>query len=89
MAVVKDARIAARLPEDQAALIRTAAEAEGTTMTDFMVNAAVARAQEVLADQRVFLLDEATWAHFQATLDRPVDPKPRLAALFTEESVFE
>ncbi|MDQ1290053.1 MAG: hypothetical protein QG622_3619 [Actinomycetota bacterium] len=89
MAVVKDSRIAARLPEDQAALIRTAAEAEGTTVTAFMVNAAVTRAQDVLADQRVFLLDDATWASFQATLDRPVSPKPRLAALFTEEPVFE
>lgn len=89
MAVVKDSRIAARLPEDQAALIRTAAEAEGTTVTDFMVNAAVARAQDVLAGQRVFLLDDATWARFQATLDRPVSSKPRLAALFAEESVFE
>jgi uncharacterized protein (DUF1778 family) len=53
-------------------------------------DAAVARAHDVLADQRVFLLDDATWAwaDFQATLDRPVSPKPRLTALFAEEQVF-
>ena len=89
MAVTKESRIAARLPAAQAALIRAAAEVEGSTVTDSTVNAAVARAHDVLADQRLFNLGDAQWAEFLAVLDRPVTPKPRLAALFAEESVFE
>jgi uncharacterized protein (DUF1778 family) len=85
----KEARIAARLPVAQADLIRAAAETVGTTMTEFTVGAAVARAHEVLADQRLFRLDDAAWVQFLAVLDRPVVSKPRLEALFAEESIFE
>jgi uncharacterized protein (DUF1778 family) len=43
----------------------------------------------VLADRRLFVLDDSAWNQFMAVLERPVSHKPRLAALFAEPSVFD
>jgi uncharacterized protein (DUF1778 family) len=89
MSVVKDSRIAVRLSSEQDALIRCAADSEGRTVTEFTVDAAVQHARDVLADRRLFQLDEAAWVEFLAMLDRPVVHKPRLERLFAGESIFE
>ena len=89
MAVTKDSRIAVRLSSDQGALIRHAAEVEGTTITDFTVAATVAHALDVLADRRVFAIDDAAWNEFLAVLDRPVVHKLRLERLLAEPSIFD
>lgn len=89
MAVPKDSRIAVRLSSHQHALIRRAAEAEGTTVTNFTVVATVTHAREVLADRRACSIDDAAWAEFLAVLDRPVAHKPRLAKPLAEESIFD
>lgn len=86
---VKDSRIAVRLSSEQDALIRHAAEVEGASITEFTVAAALSHASEVLADRRVFAVDDAAWGEFLAVLDRPVNHKPRLAALLAEPSIFE
>ena len=88
MAVVKDSRIAVRLTSDQDALIRHAAEVEGTNITEFTVAATINHAIDVLADRRMFAIDDAAWGEFLAVLDRPVSHKPRLEKLFAEPSVF-
>ncbi|WP_250280740.1 MULTISPECIES: type II toxin-antitoxin system TacA family antitoxin [unclassified Frankia] len=87
--MIKSSRIAVRLPEEQDALIRVAAEVEGSTVTEFTVNAAVARAKDVLAEQRLFTLGSEAWTEFLTILDRPVTRKPRLERLLTEEPIFE
>lgn len=88
MTVVKNSRIAVRLSSDQDALIRHAAEVEGTNITEFTVAATMSHAVDVLADRRVFAIDDAAWTEFLAVLDRPVSHKPRLEKLLTEPSVF-
>lgn len=88
VAAVKDSRIAVRLSSDQGALIRHAAEVEGTSITEFTVAATMSHAIDVLADRRMFAVDDAAWNEFQAVLDRPVSHKPRLAKLLTEPSAF-
>jgi uncharacterized protein (DUF1778 family) len=85
----KNTRIAVRLSHEQDALIRHAAEAEGRTVTDFTVQAAVAHARDILADRRLFQLDDPSWTEFLSLLDRPIEYKPRLNKLFTEDSIFE
>lgn len=89
MTAVKTSRIAVRLSPEQDALIRHAADIEGTSITEFTVEAAVSRARDVLADQRLFMVDDAAWAEFSVVLDRPVVHKPRLERLFAAESIFE
>ncbi len=88
-AMAKTERFAVRLTAEQDALIRRAAEVEGTDLTNFTVTATLARARDVLADRRLFMLDDASWDEFQEVLDRPVAQKPRLAALFAEPSIFD
>ncbi|MED5814609.1 DUF1778 domain-containing protein [Mycolicibacterium sp. 050232] len=87
----KSERFAVRLTPEQDALIRRAAEVEGTDLTTFTVCATVAHARDVLADRRHFLLDNAAWAwaEFSALLDRPVQYKPALAELFAKPSLFD
>ena len=85
----KTERVAIRLTSEQNALIRRAAEVEGTDLTNFTVTATLAHAREVLADRRLFILDDAAWQEFLAVLDRPVTPKPRLERLFSEPSPFD
>jgi uncharacterized protein (DUF1778 family) len=85
---IKTERFAVRLTADQDAVIRAAAEAEGVDLTTFTVTAALAHAQDVLADRRLFVLDDAAWTEFLALLDRPATHNPRLENLFAEPSIF-
>jgi uncharacterized protein (DUF1778 family) len=85
----KTERFAVRLTAEQDALIRRAAEVEGTDLTNFTVTATLAHARDVLADRRLFTLDDAAWAEFVSVLDRPVSHKPRVAKLFAEPSIFD
>ena len=75
-------------PHIRTQLIRHAAEVEGTSITEFTVAATMNHAIDVLADRRMFAIDDAAWSEFIAVLDRPVRHKPRLEKLFSEPSVF-
>ncbi len=85
----KQARLAMRLTPDQDALIRDAAAVTGQSLTDFVTMAAVTRAEDTLADRRVFRLDEAAWAEFTAILDRPARRIPELAELLNERAPWD
>lgn len=85
----KHARLAVRLTADQDALIRDAAAASGQSLTDFVTTAAVTRAEDALADRRVFRLDDAAWAEFTAILDRPARPVPELTRLLGERAPWD
>jgi len=80
---------AVRLTAEQDALIRRAAEAEGTDLTTFTLTATLAHARDVLAERRLFKLGDVAWAEFLAVLDRPVSRKPRLEKLFTAKPLFD
>lgn len=79
----KEARLNLRLRAADDDLIRRAATEAGQTVSDFLTTSALERAHEVLADQRTFALDEATWDEFVALLDQPARPDPRLVELFS------
>lgn len=85
-ATTKDARLNLRLRATDDELIRHAAEQTGQSVSEFLTTSAVARAHEVLADQRTFVLDAETWNEFVALLDQPVRPDPRLVELFARPS---
>ena len=63
---VKDSRLAVRLSSEQDALIRHAAEVEGTSITEFTVAATLSHGIDVLADRRLFAIDDAAWNEFVA-----------------------
>lgn len=85
----KAARIAMRLTADQDALIRDAAATTGQSLTEFVTTAAVTRAEDTLADRRVFRLDDAAWAEFTAILDRPAEHIPELAKLLNDPAPWD
>jgi len=80
-----DLRIA---PEDKQ-ILRTAASTSGRTLAQFVLESAIARAQETLPDRRAFGLDAVTWETFITALEAPPRPLPRLERLLGERSVFE
>lgn len=81
----KEGRLSLRANPRQESLIRQAAEVQGKTVTSFVLDSATATAQQVLADQRTFLLEPAVWEEFLAALDRPVSRKPRLESLLRQK----
>lgn len=89
VSMAKTERFAVRLTSEQDALIRRAAEVEGTDLTNFTVTATLAHARDVLADRRLFVLNTPAWSEFLAMLDQPVSHKPRLKQLFAEPSIFD
>jgi uncharacterized protein (DUF1778 family) len=69
--------------------LQEAAAARNKTVTEFVLDAAMTEAAEVLADRRLFLLDDEQWEAFLAALDAPTKPRPRLESLLREPSVLE
>jgi hypothetical protein len=57
-------------------------------MSDFVMESALVRAEETLADRRVFVLDDEKWTAFQAALDAPVRPMPGMRKLLQDHGYF-
>jgi len=71
-----------RVPAAKKALIDRAAESINETRSAFMLDAAIARAETILADRTHFVLNEKQMARFQAALDAPLpDPKALIRLL--------
>src|SRR5436305_177715 len=77
-----------RLTPSAKRVLQTAARATRKTVSEFVLESALARAEETLPDRQHFGLDAEHWAAFQAALDGPPRPAPRLAKLLREPSVF-
>lgn len=71
------------------AKLQAAASATHRSMSDFVMESALARAEEALAERRTFALDTEKWTEFQNALDAPVRSLPRLRALLEKPSFFE
>lgn len=85
----KDARLAMRLTHEQDALIRDAAAVTAQSLTEFVASAALARAQDTLADRRVFRLGDVAWTEFAEMLDRPGRAVTELSELLAEAAPWE
>jgi len=86
---VRTEKLDLRLTEDAKRTIQAAAVAAHRSVSDFVLESALTRAGEALADRREFVLSASRWKAFLEALDRPVQPKPRLARLLSEPSIFE
>ena len=69
-----------RLTEDAKRAIQAAAAAVRRSVSDFVLESALARADAELADRRTFHLNADEWKAFVAALDAPPRPLPRLEA---------
>ena len=66
-----------------------AAQTARRSVSEFVLESALARAEETLPDRQRFGLSVEKWEAFQAALNAPAKPAPRLAKLLREPSVFE
>jgi len=83
----RDRRFQLRASASEEELIKVAAERQGVNVTEFILRSARERAEQTLAEQTRFVLDEKQWKAFLAALDRPAKAKPRLRQLFRERHV--
>jgi uncharacterized protein (DUF1778 family) len=71
------------------AKLQAAAAAAHRSMSDFVMESALSRAEETLAERRIFALDSEKWNAFQAALDAPARALPRLQRLLEEPAFFD
>lgn len=69
--------------------LEAAASASNRTVSAFVLESALARADEALADRRIFLLSKVKWSEFLAALDAPTRPLPHMQRLLTEPGFFD
>jgi uncharacterized protein (DUF1778 family) len=69
--------------------LQSAAAASHRTLSDFVLESALQRADSVLADRQVFRLDAGQWKAFLAALDAKPRPRPRLQRLLNEPSILD
>ena len=60
-----------RVREDTRTLIDSAAQSQGKSRSEFMIDAARRAAEEALLDQTLVRVDPETYAHFLSVLDQP------------------
>jgi uncharacterized protein (DUF1778 family) len=78
-----------RLTPEAKRTLRAAAAAARRSVSEFVLDSALSRAEETLADRRRFGLKAEQWAAFMAALDAPPRELPRLKRLFRERGVFD
>jgi uncharacterized protein (DUF1778 family) len=69
--------------------LTAAAAASNRSVSEFVLESALARADEALADRRIFGLNPAQWQAFLAALDAPPRPLPHLKRLLREPELFD
>lgn len=80
------ASINLRAPFAQKTLIDQAAQLEGKSRTDFMLEAACEKAQQVLLDHTIFMLDSEHHQRFMTLLDAPLNDEDDLLKRLLEKT---
>ncbi|HKT34603.1 MAG TPA: DUF1778 domain-containing protein [Nitrospira sp.] len=78
-----------RLSREIKRTFETAAAVRHQSVTAFVVESALSRAEEMLADRRAFVLSKPKWNAFLNALDAPVRSLPRVQRLLTEPGFFD
>jgi uncharacterized protein (DUF1778 family) len=82
-------RLGLRLTPKAKGTLQAAAAASNRSVREFVLESALARADEALANRRTFVLDAVHWKAFRAALDAPPRSLPRLKRLLKEPGFFE
>lgn len=78
-----------RLTAAEKLALVTAARVTHRSVTDFVLESALVRADEALASRSRFALNTEQWQKFLEALDAPPRDLPRIERLFHESSIFE
>ena len=79
-AIAKKDRIGARVPHEVYETLCRAAELTGATVNQFLVQAALKEAQEVIERQEVIRLSARDWNWLLELMENPPKPNARLKA---------
>lgn len=85
----RDITINIRVNQNQRDLIDQAAQIQGKSRSEFMLESAYQKAQDVLLDQTFFGLDEVKFQQFVALLDAPPVVNEKLQKLLTTKAPWE
>jgi uncharacterized protein (DUF1778 family) len=85
----RDTKLDLRLSREAKARLNAAAALRHQSVSQFVLESALGRADETLAERQRFTLDVEQWTAFMAALDAPSRPAPRLERLFRDTSSFE
>jgi len=70
-------------------LLQQAAAASHKDLSEFILEHAIVAAARILADRRLFLLDEGRWQQLLDALEHSPKDRPRLKQLFTEPGLLD
>lgn len=85
----KEYPISMRLPEADVAMIDRAASLRGRSRTDFVREAAVRAAEEVVMEQGLIRMSPEGFADFMGVLSLPVAPVPEMVELVRRPAPWE
>jgi uncharacterized protein (DUF1778 family) len=85
----KEYPISMRLPEADVAIIDRAATLRGRSRTDFVRDAAVRAAEDVLMDSRLIRMSPEGFAEFMEALSAPAAPVPDMVELAKRRAPWE
>lgn len=88
MAIVKDKTLNIRVTDAEKALVEQAASLSHMGMSQFMLQATLRAAEEILADQTRFVVPADKWDEFVALLDRPAHILPGLKEAASKPGPF-
>jgi uncharacterized protein (DUF1778 family) len=83
---IRSARLGLRATPQQEAVLRRAAEVSHKSMTDFILDSACQAAEQVLLDQRLFLVDDSQAQALLDLLDRPEQDNAGVRELFSRRA---
>jgi uncharacterized protein (DUF1778 family) len=89
MQTTRSEKLDLRLTPEAKRTLNIAAAAAGRSVSEFVLESALSRAEETLADRRHFGLDAERWEAFMAALEAPPRAIPALERLMREPSIFE
>jgi len=89
MSFLRSEKLDLRLTRKAKSTLRAAAAASNRSVSEFVLESALARADEALADRRTFGLNAAQWRAFLAAFDAPPRPLPHLERLLKEPGFFD
>jgi uncharacterized protein (DUF1778 family) len=78
-----------RLTPEAKRALQSAAAASQRSVSEFVLESALARAAETLPDRQRFGLTAEAWGAFQAALDAPPEAKPRMMKLLGSKTPFD
>jgi uncharacterized protein (DUF1778 family) len=85
----KDYPLSMRLPEADVAMIDRAAALKGRSRTEFVREAAVRAAEDVVMEQQLIRMSEDGFADFMAVLNAPARPVPEIIEIQQRPAPWE